>query len=179
MGRFRMAVVAVVTVVTAAALVGSCGNDTDPDGTDPDGTDPTTDTTRDRDRDQDRERVHQVVEEAVAACGDQDRERLRDQVQSRLRDRVGTAAYTYEPGTTLEVLEEEITVDGDQAEVRSRLRVRAQGEETDLQVQWRLRYEEGDWHLSELPPCLEGGTTPSTVRDQERDQEPARDGYQG
>ena len=171
MRRFRVTVGA---VGAAAVLVGSCGSDTDPAGTTP-----TTDTAPDGDRVRDRERIHQVVDDAVTACADQDRDRLRDQVQRPLRDQVDTAAYTYEPGTTLEVLDEETTVDGDQAEVRSRLRVRTQGEETELQVRWRLRYEEDDWHLSELPPCLEGAPTPSTVRDQERDQDPARYGDQG
>jgi hypothetical protein len=180
MKRFVMLVLLVGA--TAALLVSCGGDDVDTAVTVP-GSSDAGEQDRDRDRDQDRERIHQVVDEAVTACVDQDRDRLRNQVQSRLRDQVDDDAYAFEPGTSLELLDEEITVDGEQAEVHSRLRVRAQGEVSDLEVKWRLHYEEGDWYLSELPPCLEGGTTESTIQDQdrlqERDEDQARDREQG
>jgi hypothetical protein len=170
MKRFGMVI---VLIAATAVLVGSCGDEADNSGTTPSTSD-AADQDPDPDRVQDRERIQQVVDDTVAACGDQDRDRLRDQVQSGLRGEIDGAAYAWEPGTAPELLDEEVTVDGDQAEVRSRLRVRVQGEETQLEVRWRLRYEDGDWHLSELPPCLEGGATPGTVRDQIQNQDQAR-----
>jgi hypothetical protein len=159
-------------VAVGALLVTGCADD---DAEDPA---PLTDVDGDQDRDQDQ--IHRSLASTLEGCELRDRDRLREQLQERLRERLDGAGYRYGAGTAFEILDEQVALDGDRATVQTRLRIQERDrEQTEAELQWRLERADGTWQLTELPPCVEGGTTPSTLRDQDRDRDQDQDRDQG
>lgn len=126
---------------------------------------------QDQVRDQDRDRIHQVLATTLTACGEQDRERLRENLQTQLREQVDAAGYRYGNGAMFTLLDEQVTFDGEEAHVRAQIRITEQnGDISDVEVEWRMRGDaSGTWQLADVPLCLDTSTTPSTLRDRVQD----------
>ena len=160
----------IAMVAVGALLVAGCADD---DATD---TTVTTAMDQEQDRDRDRDRIHQTLATTLDACGEQDRDRVRTQLQDQLRERLDAAGYRYGAGTSFEVVDEEYRFDGEQATVQTRLRIQERDQEqTEARLQWQFEQTDEGWQLSELPPCLVDGATPSTSQDQDRDQDQDRE----
>lgn len=155
----------IALVAVGALFVTSCADDDTGDTT------PLTSIDQDQDpqRDRDRDRIHQSLISTLEACGDQDRDRLQTQSQTQLQDQLQEARYRYAAGTAFEVLDETVTFEGDRATVQTRLRIREADRETvEAELRWRFEQTEEGWQLRELPLCLDGGPTPSTIRERDR-----------
>jgi|GEM_PF-3935407 predicted lipid-binding transport protein (Tim44 family) len=161
-----------VGALVVAALAfgpGACADD-DPTSASGDGT--TTEVVdrpgdQARDRDRDRIRIHEAVEDVLGACQDQDRDRLRDRTGDRDRDRLRDGSCdAVADGSDVSVTEEDIAIEGDEATVTLRLRVRSRdGEVYELGDTWRFRRsDESGWVLSELPATVDSSeASPTTL----------------
>jgi hypothetical protein len=160
--------IGILVVAGLALLPAACGDDDgvtiSDDGTTTEETDRPGD--QDRDRDRDRDRIHDAVADVLGACQDQDRDRLRDRTGDRDRDRLrdGTCDAVAD-GSEVSVVDEDIQVDGDDATVTLRLRVRTRdGETYELGDTWRFRWgDESGWVLSELPATIDSSEAPPTT----------------
>lgn len=161
--RHRLLFVPIVAVASVVATACDDATTTQP------GTEASTSTIRSQE--QDRDRLQQAVAGVVSSCQERDRDRLRDLVQEQLRDRVlDMEMLGVCDGSALSATLEDLTIDGDTATVRVRLRISAKnGEVSELGEIWRFRWERERWVIAELPPAVTA-TTPSTVRVQTRDQ---------
>ena len=167
MRAIRTSVGILVVAALAFVPVACSDDDTTPassDGTTTEEVDRPGDQVRDRDRD--RDRIHQAMEDVLGACQDQDRDRLRDRTGEQDRDRLRDGSCdAVADGSEVSVVEEDIAVDGDEATVTLRLRVRSRdGETYELGDTWRFRWsDEAGWVLSELPATIDSSDAPSTT----------------
>lgn len=167
MPRTRLAALLTLLALIVITMV-SCGDDDDATLT---GSDATVTTQRDRDRD--RDQIHDAVADILDACRDQDRDRLRDHTVSQDRDRLRDGSCDGIADADASIVDEAISVDGDEATATLRLAVRDRnGTTSELGDTWRFRWSDGAWLLSDLPATIDTSAgTPSTLRDQDRDQD--------
>jgi hypothetical protein len=162
--------------VTAALLVAGCGDDNDDTDVEPATTvgDQDRDQERDRDQDRDRDQIHQLINDTLDACEDRDRDRLRDMSRDHVHDDLEHADFITDDDITFDVLDQDVTVDGDSATADIHLRVRERGDDDQVEqdMNWRFHHDGAGWRLDDLPACVEGTTTPihhDNDRDDDRD----------
>ena len=167
MRRTRLTALLTLVALIVGTMVG-CGDDGD---TTLSGTDATVTTQRDRDRD--RDQIHDAVADILDACRDQDRDRLQDHAATQDRDQLRDGSCDGIVDADASIVDEVISVDGDEATVTLRLAVRDRSGTTyELGDIWRFRWSDGTWLLRDLPATIdESAGTPSTLRDQDRDQD--------
>jgi hypothetical protein len=144
--------------VTAALLFAGCGDDNGD-------TDVETTTTvgdQDRDQERDRDQIHQLINDTLDACEDRDRDRLRDVSRDHVHDDLEHADFMTDDDIAFDVLDEDITVNGDSATADIHLRVHERGDDDQVEqdMHWRFHHDDAGWRLDDLPACVEGTTTP-------------------
>lgn len=153
-----------VLLVSLALMAAACGDDDDTgsadtsEQSDDNGDDATTDDDPADSGDEtdpgDEAALETVSDEVVMACGDQDRDRLRDMSGDGIRDRIRDRDPLFSAVDELTVTDRVISIDGDAATVTVTLDVTIGGETTEVERVWSYENVDGIWVLSDVPDCL-------------------------
>lgn len=144
----RRLLVVLATLLTLAMVASACSDDDDTT----DATEQTADNGADSAADE--VALSDSADELVAACGAQDRDRLRDLGGAGVRDRIRDRDPLFSAVDELTTVDRRIDIDGDTATVTVTLDVTIDGATSEVDRVWTYERVDGEWVLSDVPDCL-------------------------
>lgn len=144
----RRLLVVPATLLTLAMVASACSDDDDTT----DATEQTADNGADSAADE--VALSDSADELVAACGAQDRDRLRDLGGAGVRDRIRDRDPLFSAVDELTTVDRRIDIDGDTATVTVTLDVTIDGATSEVDRVWTYERVDGEWVLSDVPDCL-------------------------